>query len=417
MPDLIGLSRSGSLIDNSTGQRFVGNPDHQHRGRHRRRVLQHHADHLELVEHPQPVLDRRVASRAHRLDAAKLSESAARNDVALPDPAPVLRGGELDPLAVVAVGAVHLARDDERRRVRAMPTRSGRCLKSDLLAGSRSAARRARPARSTAAHQIADQSGSLLATRVGSCRRSVTLVCETRHRAGTLEPHTYDEAALLAEATSARAPTSGRPKPTLRAARGAHKAARGLAAAAIHQPIGVARLRPVVRSRPGRADFRVQPTASAPRARSAAHRMATCSTGHFCSAPEVSAQLGHRSISAAVDSRIASAGHLWPRCRRARTTISIRSRRPARARFSRRSPTLHRRQRSRNRGREARAWSRRPENLNLTQQKYNVGSATILDLIDAQVQLQTRGERPRSRRWPPSAWPRPQIDRVRGQAE
>ena len=28
------------------------------------------------------------------------------------------------------------------------------------------------------------------------------------------------------------------------------------------------------------------------------------------------------------------------------------------------------------------------ENLNLVQQKYNVGSATILDLIDAQVQLQ-----------------------------
>ena len=29
------------------------------------------------------------------------------------------------------------------------------------------------------------------------------------------------------------------------------------------------------------------------------------------------------------------------------------------------------------------------ENLKLTQQKYNVGSATILELIDAQVQLQT----------------------------
>ena len=28
------------------------------------------------------------------------------------------------------------------------------------------------------------------------------------------------------------------------------------------------------------------------------------------------------------------------------------------------------------------------ENLKLTQQKYNVGSSTILDLIDAQVQLQ-----------------------------
>ena len=28
------------------------------------------------------------------------------------------------------------------------------------------------------------------------------------------------------------------------------------------------------------------------------------------------------------------------------------------------------------------------ENLNLVQQKYNVGSATILDLIDSQVQLQ-----------------------------
>jgi outer membrane protein len=28
------------------------------------------------------------------------------------------------------------------------------------------------------------------------------------------------------------------------------------------------------------------------------------------------------------------------------------------------------------------------ENMNLVQQKYNVGSATILDLIDAQVQLQ-----------------------------
>jgi outer membrane protein len=35
-----------------------------------------------------------------------------------------------------------------------------------------------------------------------------------------------------------------------------------------------------------------------------------------------------------------------------------------------------------------RAMASASENLNLIQQKYNVGSATILDLIDAQVQLQ-----------------------------
>jgi outer membrane protein TolC len=56
------------------------------------------------------------------------------------------------------------------------------------------------------------------------------------------------------------------------------------------------------------------------------------------------------------------------------------------------------------------------ENLNLTQQKYNVGSATILELIDAQVQLQ----RARSDGVSAQAAIRvaeAQIDRVRGRAE
>ncbi len=56
------------------------------------------------------------------------------------------------------------------------------------------------------------------------------------------------------------------------------------------------------------------------------------------------------------------------------------------------------------------------ENLNLTQQKYNVGSATILDLIDAQVQLQ----RARSQQVAALASIRvaeAALDRVRGRAE
>jgi outer membrane protein TolC len=56
------------------------------------------------------------------------------------------------------------------------------------------------------------------------------------------------------------------------------------------------------------------------------------------------------------------------------------------------------------------------ENLKLIQQKYNVGSATILDLIDAQVQLQRAASQlvtARSAVWVGQA----SIDRVRGKAQ
>jgi outer membrane protein TolC len=56
------------------------------------------------------------------------------------------------------------------------------------------------------------------------------------------------------------------------------------------------------------------------------------------------------------------------------------------------------------------------ENLNLIQQKYNVGSATILDLIDAQVQLQrSRSDRVTALTLIRAA--EAQINRVRGRAE
>jgi outer membrane protein TolC len=53
------------------------------------------------------------------------------------------------------------------------------------------------------------------------------------------------------------------------------------------------------------------------------------------------------------------------------------------------------------------------ENLKLIQQKYNVGSATILDLIDAQVQA-TRAAADRQRTLAAIRVAEAQVDRVRG---
>ena len=55
------------------------------------------------------------------------------------------------------------------------------------------------------------------------------------------------------------------------------------------------------------------------------------------------------------------------------------------------------------------------ENLKLTQQKYNVGSATILELIDAQVQLQ-RAQSDGVSALAAIRVAEAQIDRVRGRA-
>jgi outer membrane protein TolC len=56
------------------------------------------------------------------------------------------------------------------------------------------------------------------------------------------------------------------------------------------------------------------------------------------------------------------------------------------------------------------------ENLKLTQEKYNVGSATILELIDAQVQLQ-RAQSDGVSALAAIRVAEAQIDRVRGRAE
>jgi outer membrane protein TolC len=56
------------------------------------------------------------------------------------------------------------------------------------------------------------------------------------------------------------------------------------------------------------------------------------------------------------------------------------------------------------------------ENLKLTQEKYNVGSSTILELIDAQVQLET-AQSDRVKALAAIHVAEAQINRVRGQAE
>ena len=56
------------------------------------------------------------------------------------------------------------------------------------------------------------------------------------------------------------------------------------------------------------------------------------------------------------------------------------------------------------------------ENLNLVQQKYNVGSATVLELIDAQVQLQ-RAQSDGVSALAAIRVAEAQLDRVRGRAE
>ncbi len=288
------------------------------------------------------------------LKASRLQHDATRNDVALGTRRQFYGVVQSIKLAEVATGALKRSRDDERR-VRAM-FEVGSVSKSDLLKAQVATAQ-AELDSITATHQIVVQRVAL-ATQMGVPVSELgevdTLLAVT--------PQNHDEAALLAEAARNR-PDLMAADASLRAARAAHAAAR------------MARLPYVTMS--GQATF----NGKSERKVDGLPGKLPSSTDRALSA-EVALNWDIFSLGA-VDSRVASA----------RATLD-RAQATADALHRNLASEVNQMLLAYNESIAQNAVAQRglesaTENLKLTQEKYNVGSATILELIDAQVQLQT----------------------------
>ncbi len=296
--------------------------------------------------------------------AANLRRASTRHDVALETRRRFYDVVKAVHLSNVAGGALRVARDDERR-VRAL-FEVGSVSKSDLLKA------QVRTAQSEFDSLSFSQSVTVarvnLAQQIGLPEAELGAVDTVL----TAEPRAYDEAVLLEEAS--------RNRPDLKAADAELRAANGGVTAS-----RFARLPYVTVS----GDVTFNPKSS---------QLATIAGFDSAGAPSV-AQSGSQSESdrewrGAValnldifdgfgkDSRSASAKARQIRAKESRDALR-------RNLASEVHATLLGYQEAIERDIVARrAVESATENLNLTQQKYNVGSATILELIDAEVQLQ-----------------------------
>jgi outer membrane protein TolC len=328
--------------------------------------------------------------------AAALRRSATRNDVALVVRRQFYVVVQAIQQSRVNSEALRLARDDERR-VNAL-FEVGSVSKSDLLQA------RVRTAQSELDSLTARQSVSVQRMRLAEAIGVPEAELGDVDTILTVTERAYDEEALLAEA--------GRARPDLQAAEASLRAARaGLRAAHF------ARLPYVGVS--GSAQF--NPSASS--------RIETPETDDVTGVEIPGTRVvtstrreTDRQLSAAVavswnvfdglatESRIASARAQVVRAQDARDALRRNLRAEVREALLAYREAIERDRVAR------RALEAAEENLKLTQQKYNVGSATILELIDAQVQLQ----RSRSQEVAALAAIRvaeAAIDRVRGRGE
>ena len=289
-------------------------------------------------------------SARHRLDAT-------RNDVALSVRRQFYEVVKAIKLAEVAEGSLQLARDDERR-VRAM-FEVGSVSKSDLLKA------QVRSAQSEvgllqARHLVIVQRIEL-ARQVGVDEASLASVDTVL----TPQAQTYDEAALLAEAGSNR-PDLMAAEASLASARASHAAAR------------LGRL-PYITAN-GSATFNQKTNFT-----NTERLTGLQESGETSVDRDVFAQVALRwdifSLGT-VDARIASARASLMNAQEQRDAL----RRNLASEV--RQTILAHREATESQVAAQRGLESATESLKLTQEKYNVGSSTILELIDAQVQLE-----------------------------
>ena len=322
------------------------------------------------------------------LKAARLSRDATRSDVALIARRQFYAVVTAVRLAQVADGAVHLARDDERR-VRAL-FEVGSVSKSDLLKAQVSTAQSQLD--SLTAHQaVVNQRivlAGLLGLREAEMGEADTLL--------TAPFQSYDEPTLVAEAAKRR--------PDIMAAEAALLAARSSVTAA-----RMARLPYVTAG----ASMEFNP------------KSRSTSTLHVQGRPDAvgsAISTTDRQTSAsialnldlfdgfAMDARSAAARSRLMRAQDVRDVLRRNLEGEVHQGLLAYNEAIQRDQVAR------RALESATENLKLTQEKYNVGSATILELIDAQVQLQ-RAQSDGVSALAAIRVAEAQIDRVRGRAE
>lgn len=293
--------------------------------------------------------------------AARHSREAARNDVVLATLSQFYQTVGTYHLASVAAGALRVARDNERR-ARAL-FEVGSVSRSDLLKAQVQTAQSELDSL-TASQAIVNQRIAL-ATRLGVAEDALGEIDTVL----TAEPRDYDEAALLAEAAEQR--------PDLRAAEAELRAAKSSRLAA-----RLNRLPYVSLSGSASFDTRTRTTSTT--------RVGI--PGFIDEGIEANESTTDRSVNWRValnwdafdglrtDAQSAQAE---ARLRRARDSHDVLRRNLA----SEVRQTILQYDEAVKKQRVARrAVESAQENLNLTQQKYNVGSATILELVDAQVQ-------------------------------
>ena len=379
----LSLARTESRTDNATGSDYIGG-----------------------VVFPRPEADTRFSSTTPSIStswgildlsawadlsaarsgmkAAQLRSNATRSDVALATRRQFYLVVAAHKLAEVSAGSLRLARDDERR-VRAM-FEVGSVSKSDLL---RAQARTAQAEfDSLSARQAITVQRVALAAQMGVKEAEMADVDTLL----TLDPQTYDEAALLAEAVKNR--------PDLIAAEAEFKSAK-----ASHNAARMARL-PYVTAQ-GQATF-------SPTSRNTISELGgTRNEFTSQSDQQFSAQVALRwdvfNLSA-IDARVSSARASLDRSREAYDALQRNLAAEVNQQLLSYNEAIEQNEVAQ-RGLESAT-----ENLKLTQEKYNVGSATILELIDAQVQLQS-AQNNVVRALIAMRVAEAQINRVRGRAE
>jgi outer membrane protein len=318
------------------------------------------------------------------LKASRLQRDATRSEVALATRRQFYAVVQAIKLADVSAGAFGLARDDERR-VKAM-FEVGSVSKSDLLKA------QVRTAQSefdqlAAQHAVTVQRVAL-ASQMG-IRESELGEVDT---VLVVTPQTHDEAALLAEAAKNR--------PDLIAADADWRSARASLASA-----RLARLPYVTATGSATFNFKSKQT------------IIPEGGAEFGFASEYDRSLGGRLTLnwdvfdlSRIDASIMSARARADRARETRDALQRNLESEVHQQLLAYSESVEQ-DRVAQRGLEAAV-----ENLKLTQEKYNVGSATILELIDAQVQLQTAQSNV-VKALAAIRVAEAQIDRVRGRSE
>lgn len=324
------------------------------------------------------------SSARNSLTAARHGRQATRNDIALQARRQFYEVVRAVRLADVASGALRLARDDERR-VRAL-FEVGSVSKSDLLKAQVRTAQSELD--SLTAHQATVNQRILLAELLGVKESEMGAVDTVL----VAQPQSYDEASLLQQATRSR--------PDLLAAERDLVAARASLNAARFGRLPYITANAQMQFNPSSRGVTTASGLVSPSFRSETDRELS---GSVAVNWDVFDGL-------ATDSRIASARARVIRAEQARTALHRNLQSEVQQALLAYREALERQRVA------GRALDSAAENLKLTQEKYNVGSATILELIDAQVQLQ-RAQSDGVSALASIRVAEAQIDRVRGRAE